>query len=51
MSKMNPKFFPNGVDFLIPNAGLIDLPKVEITYHDVDKVHSLFATDSGNFTF
>ncbi|KAJ9682909.1 hypothetical protein PVL29_018769 [Vitis rotundifolia] len=46
LSKMNPKFFPNGIDFLIPDAQLIDSPKVQITYHDVDKVHSHFSTDS-----
>ena len=48
LSKMNPKFFPNGIDFLIQDVHLIDPPKVQITYHDVDKVHSHFSTDSGN---
>ncbi|GMH04303.1 hypothetical protein Nepgr_006142 [Nepenthes gracilis] len=46
LNKSNPEFFPNGIDIVRPDMNLMDCPKVQITYHDVDKVHSEFAAAS-----
>ncbi|KAK9271840.1 hypothetical protein L1049_002205 [Liquidambar formosana] len=46
LNQLNPKFFPEGPDFVVPDIKLVDQPKVRITYHDVDKVHSHFSTVS-----
>ncbi|KAM7520242.1 hypothetical protein LguiB_019204 [Lonicera macranthoides] len=40
----NPKLFPNGPDFVISDMNLVDQPKIQITYHDVDGVHTNCAT-------
>ncbi|KAA8547811.1 hypothetical protein F0562_004240 [Nyssa sinensis] len=40
----NPKFFPKGPDFVVPEMKLMDQPKIQITYHDVEKVHTQFST-------
>lgn len=36
--QINPKFFPNGPDFVISDTKLINQPKFQITYHEIDKV-------------
>ncbi|KAJ6766400.1 NITRIC OXIDE SYNTHASE-RELATED [Salix purpurea] len=36
--QINPKFFPNGPDFVISDTTLIDRPKFQITYLETDKV-------------
>ncbi|KDP32944.1 hypothetical protein JCGZ_12975 [Jatropha curcas] len=45
--EINPKFFPNGPDFVIPVSKLIDQPKVQITYHETDKVDSQLSSAAG----
>lgn len=47
--KINPKFFPNGLDFVIPSAARIGQAKFQVTYHVIDKFDSKFSTGSGNF--
>ncbi|XP_038697915.1 NADPH-dependent diflavin oxidoreductase 1 isoform X2 [Tripterygium wilfordii] len=39
--QINPKFFPKGPDFMVPDMKLIDQPKVKITYHDAANVFTL----------
>lgn len=46
--RINPKFFPNGPEFVIPDGKLIDQPKVQITYHETDNVDKHFSVASGN---
>ncbi|KAJ6364908.1 hypothetical protein OIU76_029813 [Salix suchowensis] len=36
--QINPKFFPNGPDFVISDTTLIDRPKFQVTYLETDKV-------------
>lgn len=45
---INPKFFPHGLDFAIPDMKLVDQPKVQITYHGDDKVDSQVPPNSDN---
>ncbi|GAB4827847.1 multidrug-resistance type transporter [Ancistrocladus abbreviatus] len=45
LNQMNPKLLPNDLDFVIPDTKLMDQPKVEIIYHDVDNPHDLAAPD------
>ncbi|KAK0572444.1 hypothetical protein LWI29_031550 [Acer saccharum] len=40
--QINPSFFQQGPDFVIPNVKLIEQPKVHITYHKVERAHSQF---------
>lgn len=47
LNMIRPEFFPNGPDVVIQDAGLIDLPKVQITYHNIENVESHFSTASG----
>ncbi|GLT34031.1 hypothetical protein SLA2020_085770 [Shorea laevis] len=35
--QINPKFFPKGPDFSNPDAKLIDQPKFQITYHNIEE--------------
>ncbi|KAJ4842986.1 multidrug-resistance type transporter [Turnera subulata] len=42
----NPKFFPNGPDFMIPDEKLIDRPKVQIRYHGTEKQDFQFRKSS-----
>lgn len=48
LSEIKPKFFPNGTDVMIPDATLIDKPKVQITYQNTDHVESQLSTAAGN---
>ncbi|CAK7332257.1 unnamed protein product [Dovyalis caffra] len=45
--QINPKFFPNGPDFVIPDTTFIDQPKFQITYHEACKEDSQSSTASG----
>ncbi|KAJ6738837.1 putative proteinDPH-DEPENDENT DIFLAVIN OXIDOREDUCTASE 1 [Salix koriyanagi] len=36
--QINPKFFPNGPDFVISDTTLIDRPKFQVTYLETDKL-------------
>lgn len=49
--KKNPKLLPSGPDFLTSDATLIDLPKIQILYHDVDEVKPQLSTSTGNLVF
>ncbi|KAM2587454.1 hypothetical protein TB1_044635 [Malus domestica] len=40
LNKIDPNYFPNGPDFLIPYENFMAKPKVRILYHDIDKVDS-----------
>lgn len=44
-----PEFLPNGPDVVIEDTVLIDRPKVQITYHNIENVElgSHFSTASG----
>ncbi|WCJ25387.1 NADPH-dependent diflavin oxidoreductase 1 [Euphorbia peplus] len=44
LCQINPKFFPNGLDFVIPDSELIDQPKIKITYHETDSLDSQLST-------
>ncbi|CAA2958764.1 NADPH-dependent diflavin oxidoreductase 1 isoform X1 [Olea europaea subsp. europaea] len=44
--KKNPKLLPSGPDFLTSDATLIDLPKIQILYHDVDEVKPQLSTST-----
>lgn len=44
----NPKLFPKGPDFVIPDMDFMDRPKIEIVHHDADKVVSHYSNDAGN---
>ncbi|XP_071722157.1 NADPH-dependent diflavin oxidoreductase 1 isoform X2 [Rutidosis leptorrhynchoides] len=46
--QIKPQFLPKGPDFGTLDRKLIDLPKVQIKYHDADNVDSEFSTGSGN---
>ncbi|KAF7819991.1 NADPH-dependent diflavin oxidoreductase 1 isoform X1 [Senna tora] len=46
LSEIKPKLIPNGTDFMIPDATLIDKSKVQITYHNTGHVDSPFSTSS-----
>lgn len=46
--QINPKFFPNGPDFVISDATLIDRPKFQITYLETDKVDLQSSSATGN---
>ncbi|XP_059645698.1 NADPH-dependent diflavin oxidoreductase 1 isoform X2 [Cornus florida] len=46
LHQKNPLFFPKGTDVLIPDVKLMDQPKIQITYHDVDKVLSQFSANT-----
>ncbi|GFY86798.1 hypothetical protein Acr_05g0004370 [Actinidia rufa] len=41
--EQNPKLFPKGPDFVIPDMKLMDQPKIQIMYHEADKVVSQFS--------
>ena len=41
------EFFPNGPDVVIQDTVLIDQPKVQIVYHNIENVDSNFSTASG----
>ncbi|XP_021278178.1 NADPH-dependent diflavin oxidoreductase 1 isoform X2 [Herrania umbratica] len=38
--EIKPNFFPEGPNFLVPNVELIDRPKFQVTYHNIDKMDS-----------
>ncbi|XP_058009345.1 NADPH-dependent diflavin oxidoreductase 1 isoform X2 [Hevea brasiliensis] len=44
LHQVNPKFFPKGPDFVIPESKLIDQPKLQITYYETDMVDSQLYT-------
>lgn len=46
LNKINPKFFPNGPDYIIPSKQSIGQPKFQITYHAIDKIDSQFSYSS-----
>lgn len=46
LNQLNPNFFPKGPEFLTPDTNLVDQLKVQIIYHDADKVQSDFLTAS-----
>ncbi|KAK7273017.1 hypothetical protein RIF29_14063 [Crotalaria pallida] len=46
LNTVKPEFFPNGLDVVIQDTVLIDQPKVQITYHNIENVESHFSTDS-----
>lgn len=48
LNNINPKYFPNGPEFLIPYENFMAEPKVRIQYHDIKQVDSQFSTNSGN---
>ncbi|KAF1888781.1 hypothetical protein Lal_00036823 [Lupinus albus] len=43
---IKPEFFPNGPDVVILDTVLIDQPKVQIIYHNIESVQSHFTTAS-----
>ncbi|KAJ7971211.1 NADPH-dependent diflavin oxidoreductase 1 [Quillaja saponaria] len=47
LSQIKPNFFPRGPEFLIPDWKLIGQPKVQITYHKIDKKESQLSASSG----
>lgn len=47
VTKINPNFFPNGPDTMKSDTRLLDQPKVEITYHDVEDMDKHFSVTSG----
>nr|XP_048327531.1 NADPH-dependent diflavin oxidoreductase 1 isoform X2 [Ziziphus jujuba var. spinosa] len=46
LNKVNPNLFPNGPGFLISYEKSIGQPKIQITYHTIDKEGSEFSTNS-----
>lgn len=46
LNQINHKFFPQGPDFMIPDMELIGQPKVQITYHGIDKMDSQISPNS-----
>lgn len=48
LNKIDPNYFPNGPDFLIPYENFMAKPKVQILYHDIDRVDSQVSSKSGN---
>lgn len=48
LNKINPKFFPNGPDYIIPSKQSVGQPKFHITYHVMAKTNSQFSCNSGN---
>lgn len=46
LNNINPKYFPNGPEFLIPYENFMAEPKVRIQYHDIKQVDSQFSTNS-----
>ncbi|MBA0548577.1 hypothetical protein Golob_019668, partial [Gossypium lobatum] len=44
LNETKPHFFPKGPDFLVSNEELIGLPKVQVTYHNVDDMDSRLST-------
>ncbi|PPD82271.1 hypothetical protein GOBAR_DD20797 [Gossypium barbadense] len=44
LNEIKPHFFPKGPDFLVPNEELIGLPKVQVTYHNVNDMDSRLST-------
>ncbi|KAI4382278.1 hypothetical protein MLD38_008259 [Melastoma candidum] len=46
LNQMDPKFFPNGPDFVILDTKFVDKPKYHIKYHAVNEVDSESSTIS-----
>lgn len=46
--EINPKFFPNSPDFVIPDAAFIDQPKFQVLCYENSKVDLKSSTASGN---
>lgn len=44
----DPKLFPKGPECMTSNTSLMDQPKVQITYHDVDEGALQFSSIPGN---
>lgn len=44
----NPKLFPKGPGFVIPNMEFMDKPKMQVVYHEADKVASHYSNNAGN---
>ncbi|KAH7845807.1 hypothetical protein Vadar_006308 [Vaccinium darrowii] len=42
----NPKLFPKGPGFLIPNMEFMDKPKMQVVYHEADKVASHYSNNA-----
>lgn len=48
LNQKNPKFFPDGPDYVISDEKFLDLPKVQIRYHAADEVNPQYLFGSGN---
>ncbi|XP_062106304.1 NADPH-dependent diflavin oxidoreductase 1 isoform X3 [Humulus lupulus] len=46
LCKLNPKFLPNGPDYVIPSKQSIGQPKFQVRYHVIDKMDSQFSYGS-----
>ncbi|KAL5071793.1 hypothetical protein RYX36_022680 [Vicia faba] len=46
LNTIKPEFLPNGPDVVIQDTVLIDQPKVQITYHNIENIESHFSTAS-----
>ncbi|KAL5072881.1 hypothetical protein RYX36_011865 [Vicia faba] len=46
LNTIKPEFLPNGPDVVIQDTMLIDQPKVQITYHNIENIESHFSTAS-----
>ncbi|XP_004489118.1 NADPH-dependent diflavin oxidoreductase 1 isoform X1 [Cicer arietinum] len=46
LNMTKPEFLPNGPDVLIQDTVLIDQPKVQVTYHNIENTESQFSTAS-----
>lgn len=47
LNMTKPEFLSNGPDVLIQDTVLIDQPKVQVTYHNIENTESQFSTASG----
>lgn len=48
LNNINPKFFLNGPDYVIPSKQSIGQPKFQVQYHVIDNMDSQFSSSSGN---
>ncbi|KAJ1443256.1 Riboflavin synthase-like beta-barrel [Sesbania bispinosa] len=46
LNMIKPELLPNGPDVVIQDTVLIDQPKVQITYHNIENIESHFSTAS-----
>lgn len=47
LNMIKPELLPNGPDVVIQDTMLIDQPKVQISYHNIENINSHFSTASG----